>query len=256
MKKVLLFAAIAFSMVSCLDKGSFSQSYTADVTFEFSDLVYSKDFGEDSVYVCPNEDAQGFTYEPYPLIFGQKQVGGELKGGFAMSYLKGEKDGQLTKEPNVNDAFRVHAAAGAPGGVASALGSKTYAVFYDNPSEAMMPQYDIEFGYKDNGSCMPLACYVNNTTLVARKVREHFQDGDKLTLKAKGTKFDGSVSEVSIVLAEYTEAKDSVMYNWTVFDLSKLGTANFVDFEVESTNPQVPGYFCLDGYLAAISVMF
>ena len=75
-------------------------------------------------------------------------------------------------------------------------------------------------------------------------------------MKAKGTKFDGSVSEVSIVLAEYTEAKDSVMYNWTSFDLSKLGVVNFVDFEVESTNPQVPGYFCLDGYLASISVMF
>lgn len=249
MKKILFFAAIAFSMVSCLDKGSFSQSYTADVTFEFSDQVYTNDFGEDSVYVCPNEEAQGFTYMKYPLFFGQKQVGGELKGGFAMSYLKGEKDGKLEKEANFNDAFRVHAAAGA-------TGSKTYAVFYDNPSEAMMPQYDIEFGYKDNGSCMPLGCYVNNTTLVARKVREHFQDGDKLTLKAKGTKFDGSVSEVSIVLAEYTEAKDSVMYNWTSFDLSKLGVVNFVDFEVESTNPQVPGYFCLDGYLASISVMF
>ena len=249
MKKILFFAAIAFSMVSCLDKGSFSQSYTADVTFEFSDQVYTNDFGEDSVYVCPNEEAQGFTYMQFPLFFGQKQVGGELKGGFAMSYLKGEKDGKLEKEANLNDAFRVHAAAGA-------TGSKTYAVFYDNPSEAMMPQYDIEFGYKDNGSCMPFGCYVNNTTLVARKVREHFQDGDKLMLKAKGTKFDGSVSEVSIVLAEYTEAKDSVMYNWTSFDLSKLGVVNFVDFEVESTNPQVPGYFCLDGYLASISVMF
>ena len=249
MKKILFFAAIAFSMVSCLDKGSFSQSYTADVTFEFSDQVYTKEFGEDSVYVCPNEQDQGFTYMQYPLFFGQKQVGGELKGGFAMSYLKGEKDGKLEKEANLNDAFRVHAAAGA-------TGSKTYAVFYDNPSEAMMPQYDIEFGYKDNGSCMPFGCYVNNTTLVARKVREHFQDGDKLMLKAKGTKFDGSVSEVSIVLAEYTEAKDSVMYNWTSFDLSKLGVVNFVDFEVESTNPQVPGYFCLDGYLASISVMF
>lgn len=256
MKKILFFAAIAFSMVSCLDKGSFSQSYTADVTFEFSDLIYPKEFGDDSVYVCPNEQDLGFTYMQYPLFFGQKQVGGELKGGFAMSYLKGEKDGKLEKEANSNDAFRVHAAAGAPGGAASAFGSKTYAVFYDNPSESMMPKYDIEFGYKDNGSCAPLACYVNNTTLVARKVREHFQDGDKLTLKARGIKSDGSVSETSIVLAEYTEAKDSVMYNWTVFDLSKLGTVNFVDFEVESTNPQVPGYFCLDGYLAAISVMF
>ena len=249
MKKILFFAAIAISMVSCLNKGSFSQTYLADITFEYSDLVYKTEFGKDSVYVCPNEYDQGFIYADYPLFFGQRQVGGKLEGGFVMSYLKGEADGALEKEANANDAFRVHAAAGA-------TGSKTYAVFYDNPSEAMMPQYDIEFGYKDNGSCMPLGCYVNNTTLVARKVREHFQDGDKLTLKAKGTKFDGSIVEASIVLAEFTEAKDSVMYNWTTFDLSKLGAVDFVDFEVVSTNPQVPGYFCLDGYIASINVSY
>lgn len=249
MKKFLFLAVLAISVVSCLNKGSFSQSYTADITFEFSDLTYSKDFGKDSVYVCPNEADQGFVYGNFPLFFGQRQVGGKLEGGFVMSYLKGEKDGLLDKEANTNDTFRVHAAAGAGG-------SKTYAVFYDNPVETMMPQYDIEFGYKDNGSCSPLGCYVNNTTLVARKVKEHFQDGDKLTLKAKGTRFDGTLVETSILLAEYTEAKDSVMYNWTVFDLSKLGAVNFVDFEVVSTNPQVPGYFCLDGYVAAISISY
>lgn len=256
MKKFLFFAAVALSMVSCLTKGSYSQSYVADITFEWNPQVYSKEFNKDSVYVCKNEADMGFLYQQYPLFFGQKHVGGELQGGFVMSYLEGEKDGQLTKQPNANDTFRVHAVAGAPGGVASPLGSKTYAVFYDNPSESMMPQYDIEFGYKNNGSCSPLSCYVNNTTLVARKVREHFQDGDKLVLKAKGTKSDGSVSETSIVLAQYTESKDTVMYNWTVFDLSKLGAVDFVDFEVMSTNPEVPGYFCLDGYLASIYISY
>jgi hypothetical protein len=249
MKKFLFFAVVAISMVSCLNSGTFSQSYTADITFEFSDQVYSKEFGKDSVYVCPNEADMGFFYKQYPLSFGQKQVGGVLTGGFVMSYLKGEKNGLLEKEADSNDKFRVHAATGASN-------SKTYAVFYCNPSESMMPQHDIEFGYKDYGSCLPLGCYVNNTTLVARKVREHFQDGDKLTLKAKGTKFDGSTVETSIVLAEYTEAKDSVMYNWTVFDLSKLGAVNSVDFEVVSTNSNVPGYFCLDGYIASINIAY
>ena len=36
MKKFLFFIAVAFSVMSCLDGGAFSQSYTADVTFEFS----------------------------------------------------------------------------------------------------------------------------------------------------------------------------------------------------------------------------
>lgn len=242
-------------MVSCLDKGSFSQSYTTEITFEFSDQIYTREFGNDSVYVCKNEDDQGFTYMQTPVVFGQKQTLGNFDGGFVMSYLKGEANGILDKEPNDNDVFRVHAAAGAPA-YASAVLSKTYTVFYDNPVESMMPQHDIEFGYKGYGTCSPLACYVNNTTLVARKVREHFQDGDKLTLKARGTKFDGSISETSIVLAEYTQSKDSVMYNWTVFDLSKLGAVDYVDFEVTSTNPQVPGYFCLDGYIASINIAY
>ena len=120
----------------------------------------------------------------------------------------------------------------------------------------MRPKYDIEFAYKELGACAPLGCYVNNTTLVARKIKEHFKDGDKLILKAKGTLADGTITETSIVLAQYTEAKDSIMYNWTPFSLSSLGAVDYVDFEVHSTNPDVPGYFCLDGYLASLNIEY
>ena len=54
----------------------------------------------------------------------------------------------------------------------------------------------------------------------------------------------------------YAEAKDTVMYNWSVFDLSKLGDVDYIDFEVMSTNPDVPEYFCMDGFLAAIQVEY
>ena len=105
MKRILLFAAIALSMVSCLTKGSYSQSYTADITFEYQDQVYKNEFGKDSVYVCPKEEDQGFLYLQFPLFFGQRQAGGKLAGGFVMSYLTGEKDGLLEKEPSANDEF-------------------------------------------------------------------------------------------------------------------------------------------------------
>lgn len=248
MKKFLFFAVVALAMVSCLNKGAFSQSYTADVTFECSTHEYTH-FFKDSVYVMSNPGDLGFLYGQYPLFWGQIQKNGDFMGGFLMSYLKGEAQGKLDKEPSSNDAYRVHSPSGA-------LGSMTYVVFYDNPVESMMPKYDLEFGYKGLGTCMPLGCYVNNTTLVARKIKEHFKDGDKLVLKAKGTTSVGKVTEASIVLAEYTEAKDSVMYNWTPFQLSSLGAVDYVDFEVVSTNPEVPGYFCLDGYLASIKVEY
>ena len=245
MKKILFCVAVALTMISCLD-GTFTQSYTADVTFECSSDVYANSF-KDSLFVVP--EGEGFTYMSYPLVFMQKQLSGTYQGGFMMSYLKGEADGKLNKAPAENDAYRVHALMGASG-------SSTYAVYYENPVESMRPKHDIEFGYKGLGTCTPLGCYVNNTTLVARKIKEHFKDGDKLVLKAKGTSADGTIKETSIVLAEYTQAKDSVMYNWTPFTLSNLGAVDYVDFEVVSTNPDVPEYFCIDGYLASINIEY
>jgi hypothetical protein len=249
MKKILILFVAAFAAASCLSKGSYSQTYMADVTFEFSDHVYTNSF-KDSLYVLKaGETGDGFIYNQYPIFFGQKAFDGVFQGGFLMSYLKGEKYGALNNEPKENDAYRVNAPAGS-------LGSKTYAVFYNNPVESMMLPHDIEFGYKDAGAFSPLGCYVNNTTLVARKIKENFQDGDKLVLKATGTKHDGSTVSTSITLAEYTEAKDSVMYNWTAFPLSTLGAVDFIDFDLESTNPEVPEYFCLDGLLASIKIEY
>ena len=246
MKKILFFVAFALTMVSCLGGASFKQNYVADVTFEFSKSAYTNYF-KDSIYVAT--EGEGFTYMDYPLVFSQKQMAGSFQGGFLMSYLKGEPNGLWGKPESANDAYRVWSASGADN-------STTYAVYYENPVESMRPKYDVEFGYKGVGTCAPLGCYVNNTTLVARKIKEHFKDGDKLVLKAKGILSDGTIKETSIVLAEYTEAKDSIMYNWTPFGLSSLGSVDYVDFEVVSTNPDVPGYFCLDGYLASISIEY
>lgn len=248
MKKILILFFAAFAAISCMTDGAYSQSYTADVTFEYSELVYTTNF-KDSVYVMNEGQGQGFLYMQYPIFFSQRLKGPEFQGGFVMSYLKGEKDGALEKEAMDNDAYRVHAPAGA-------LGSKTYAVYYDNPLDSQINVHDIEFGYKEVGTFTQYGCYVNNTTLVARKIKEHFKEGDKLVLKAIGTKHDGSKVETSITLAEYTQTKDSVMYNWSVFDLKSLGAVDFVDFQVTSTNPDVPGYFCMDGYLSKIDIQY
>lgn len=248
MKKILILLSAAFAAASCFSKGSYSQTYMADVTFEFSDQVYANSF-KDSLYIMKEGEGEGFLYMQYPLFFSQKVLSGSFQGGFLMSYLKGEKDNLLERPAQENDAYRVHAASGA-------LGSKTYAVFYDNPDKTMMPLDDIEFAYKDMGIFSPYGCYVNNTTLVARKIKEHFVEGDKLVLKAKGIRHNGETVQTSITLAEYTGTKDTVMYNWSVFDLQPLGNVDFVDFEVESTNPAVPGYFCMDGFVGKIKVEY
>ena len=124
MKKILILFIAAFAAASCLNGGSFKQSYTADITFEFTNDVYSQAF-KDSIYVMSTTD-EAFYYGSYPVFFYQKQLNGTFHGGLLLSYLKGEANGELTKEEAANDAYRVHATTGA-------TGSKTYAVFYDNP---------------------------------------------------------------------------------------------------------------------------
>jgi hypothetical protein len=246
MKKILILCAFAVSAISCLTKGAFSQSYVADVTFDFTDKVYASSF-KDSLYVL--SDGSGFAYGQYPVIFTQKHLDGKFQGGFLMSCLKGEGNGKLEQEAKENDLYRVHSKSGADG-------TKGYVVFYNNPVESMMYPHDIEFGYKDAGAFTPYSCYVNNTTHVARMIKENFVDGDRLVLKATGHRHDGSTAVASIVLAEQTEAKDTVMYNWTKFDLSKLGPVDFIDFELNSTNPSVPAYFCMDGLLAGVQIEY
>ena len=246
MKKILMIILTALTAVACLDQGSFSQAYTADVTFEYSDNVYKESF-RDSVYVMSEGDA--FLCGQFPIFFSQKYKDGAVEGGFMLSCLKGGKNGEVTTEFKKNDEWRVNAPSGN-------LGSKTYVVFYDNPDELRMPKHDVEFGYKSSGYMTPSACYVNNTTLVARKINEFFKDGDKLTLKAIGVTPTGTTVETSITLAEFTAARDSIMYNWTQFPLSSLGSVDYVDFEVESTNPNVPGYFCMDNFIAGVQIEY
>lgn len=247
MKKTIVLVVAVISLVSCMKDGSFKQSYTLDVTFEYPDEVYAKEFNSDSVYVA--KQGVGFVWMNSPLLFAQKQNNGVFRGGFAMSYLKGKANGEVSEEEHKNDLYRVNAVSGS-------RASKTYAVFYDNPNDQEMHEHDIEFGLKEVGTCSMLGCYVNNTTHVARMIKEHFEENDKLVLKAIGHGPDGKKTETKIVMAEYTAAKDSIMYNWTPFDLSVLGAVEYVDFEVESTNPDVPGFVCVDGVLASINISY
>lgn len=248
MKRIILFFVMALCLASCM-KSNFKSEYELVVTFEYTgESVYKNEFSKDSVAVI-REDAMGFTWLDPTLVFGQKSVGNQFYGGFILSYLKGEKDGLLEKEPSANDRFRAYAPAGFDG-------SRTYVVFCDNPNTAMMPAEQMSFYYGTLGTCSMKGCYVNNTTLVARKIKEHFQKGDKLVLRAKGYLNDSPTGEASIVLAEYSEAKDSVMYTWTPFNLTPLGAIDKVEFNVESTNAGVPRYFCMDNMAASCAVEY
>lgn len=253
MKRLLVFILVVCAAVSCLGDAENYSSYTLDMTFE-DPAGGNIRFDPDSLSIINNEGYILWADPSVALLYKVKDS--KYLGGFRLSRLEGEADGKLTDPPTDKDAWRVNAVGGAKDRYVGTP-SRTYAVFYDNPEEGTMPEHDLEFGYKEIGTCTMTACYVNNTTEVARKVKEVFVDGDKLVLTANGYKMDGiKTGTAEIVLAEYSALKDTVMYNWTVFDLSKLGAVDFVDFNVTSTKPEVPGYVCIDGILANISISY
>lgn len=101
-----------------------------------------------------------------------------------------------------------------------------------------------------------LGFYVNNTAEVVEAVKQNFVDGDRLVLKATGYLNGTKTGEAEIELAEYTEQKDSIIVNWTPFDLDKLGKVQYVEFEMISTKDNIPTAFCMDDMVARISLEY
>lgn len=239
MKKifVLLFAAVMAA--SCLGDGtSSSHTYNLIVDFEYAENV----FEADSVAF---DDKQGLGIGYADLAFFHKLTADKktLVGGFAVSRLKG-KGSSLGR----ND-FRVNSGAGL-------AGSPTYAVFKYDPNAQNMPEHDVQFLNKQYGTCTMKGCYVNNTAEVVQAVRSVFEVGDRLTLKATGYLDGAKTGDAEISLADYSAQKDSVVVNWTAFDLSKLGTVEFVEFEIVSTKEDVPASFCMDNMISTIALKY
>lgn len=238
MKKFILFFFALVCAVACFDDASsFSESFTLDATFE-----YEENFGEDSLFFDTSL-AAGFGWQCLAFYHKCNADTTAVDGGFILSRLKGKGD-----NPE-NNRYRVNSGAGKSG-------SSTYSVFTYDQDASMMPKHDVKFTYLENGTCTMIGCYVNNTKEVADSVRSKFQIGDRLMLKATGYLRGAKTGEAQIALADYSAQKDSVMVNWTPFDLSKLGSVEYVEFEMESTREGVPTYFCLDDMIAAISLAF
>jgi hypothetical protein len=125
--------------------------------------------------------------------------------------------------------------------------NKTYAVFCQNMDPAGMPKRDVEFLSSQYGTCFPIQCWVNNSEAV---YEELVRNGGTLTLKATGY-LDKEITGT----AEIKLAADTVMYNWTKFNLAPLGSVDAVDFELQSSG-QIPMRFCMDEFSADIRIEY
>jgi hypothetical protein len=254
MKKTVIFITLILSLMSCLQGGGISRTYPVEATFEYQGLDYGAQFGEDSLYFNVSH-GYGFGWDYLTFRHKVDTVGKSFDGGMLLSYLKGSKFNptdslsmaQTDSAAFANDAFRQNSSL-------MFMGSKTYAVYYENPDALMMPDSDFEFMGKEIGTCQLGQCYVNNTRYVAYKASKHFVAGDRLTLQATGYHKGVKTGETSIALIDFSAQKDSIVSRWTPFDLSRLGIVDHVDFKVLSTKKEVPAYFCMDNFWASITI--
>lgn len=243
MKKIILFVCAVAMAVSCSLTGGSYQKYQIVTTFDYQNMGvnYTEAFGPDSVYY----DAVS-KYGPYwqDLLFNHK-IGdsNEFLGGFAVSYLAPSGMGEKKMDYVYND-FKV-AGPALPNNMLN-----TYAVYYQNSDATKMPANGVTFISSSLATCVLKYCYVNNTEAVYYAAKNNFTNGDKLTLTATGYLGGVVTGEESIVMAR----PDTVMYNWTKLDLSKLGSVDKIDFNLYSSNGSfgVPLTFCLDELVADV----
>lgn len=254
MKHFIFAVAVMLSMVSCFEDGGTTISDTLFTTFDYS--YVSDSFAKDSVYV------EGpFAWSNLLVFMNKVEMDGEkfkgFKGGFALSCLQGdvpvpEKDDTDAKsgegdagseEPTVINPFRAYAPKGT---------ENNYAVFFQTDD---MPEHDVIFNATNIGTCSMTGCYVNNTVEVVEYVRNNFENGNRITLKAVGSLGGVQTGTAEINLADFSDQKDSVVTNWTMFDLSKLGSVDAVDFEIISSK-DAPEVFCMDVMIAGVTLSY
>lgn len=252
MKKIILFVCVLALSVSCMklmNTGhTYQSSYTLNANFEYVSIDYVKEFGEDSLYF-DTVRCTGIGFKDFAFYHKINADTTDVLGGFMMSYLRTPED--LSQIDTLNKRWR---ALGDP-----KTKMNTYLVHRTSSVQSDMPAHDIEFLNTQYGTCVLESCKVTNTVEVADSIMSNFSIGDKLMLKAVGYAGGKKTGSAEFMLAERASKRDSIVANWTLFDLSALGAVEQVDFELEVLSNEdldIPKFFCLDEFTASISIAY
>ena len=248
MKRILFFLLAALSMTSCLETGSgMGQKYALVANFQYPGIA----FKSDSTFVNA-KDTVGFGYDVQNFYHKLDPSLTHLEGGFLLSCA------QMPKSGNTDRLMKTYRALNPAG----TFEDNIYTVYRQNPDKSLMPEHAVKFAPEmydivlKKKTCKIYGCYLTNTVEVAEYVKANFKTGDRLVVKATGYFNGNKTAETEIALADFTEKKDSIVSVWTPFELTKLGFVDYVDFEITSTDPNVPTYFCMDNMVAEIEVEY
>ena len=234
MKRLFLILFSVLLVSSCFDDGSgMSQSYTLTANFQYSNVK----FYPDSTFFNTTTP-EGFGYDV--LNFYHQLDPGKVRvdGGFLLSCLEMPLSGNTAELEN--NTYRCYLKD------QKKKFSNIYTVYYQSEEDAFMPAHDIQFPFISQGTCTLNGCFITNTVEVADYIRENFETGDRMTIKATGYNKGAKTGEAEFLLADFSAQKDSIVSKWTPFELEKLGSIEYVDFEVISTKEGAPTYFCMD----------
>ena len=233
MKRLFFIICSLFLISACLDDGSGSTtSYTNTADFQYSSISFS----QDSTFFNTTTP-EGYGYDVLNFYHRLDADKVRVEGGFILSCLEMPESGNTEGLANIYRCYLANAKDGS---------ENIYSVFSQNKDAALMPEHDIHFPYKANGSCILQGCFITNTVEVADYVKENFEVGDRITLKATGYLDGVKTGDASINLVDISALKDSIVSVWTPFELEKLGAIEYVDFEIISTKADAPAAFCLD----------
>jgi len=244
MKRLAFLFIISTLAVSCF-KNTVSES-TVNVVggFEYTSNDYSEMFGSDSTFF-PEYFLMGST-----MACNAKFENSIFVGGCGLSIGKDP----VISSSHTGSAYKVISSDGGVGG------SQTYMVYLYNPESSLMPVHALQNVLTTSGYCTMKGCYVNNTNLVANSVlfgngsQPAFKSGDWLKLTATGYLGTTETGSAEIYLADYTKTPSVLLTDWTAFDMTALGSVDYVDFSITSNVAGVPTYACFDNICFTVHI--
>ncbi|MDE6872736.1 MAG: DUF4465 domain-containing protein [Bacteroidales bacterium] len=253
MKKILGFVALAMFCASCFKGAYYEASFVGLGGFNY---VYSATEFPDSVLISPNGFSDAATYLSFSAKASENQDA--LYGGFAFSM---KRDSSLVINPeNKYPMLTVYTNPISPKSGSIVDG---FIVYYDSVQK---PEHAITYLEAANGTCAPNYFMVTNTQQVVKFFadRGYAQfagetgDGEEETDKSEYLKLKvtGYLAGNKTGSAEYVLASsDSVNVAWKTLSLSKLGSIDTIDLELETKEgSEVPKYVCIDNIVAQIYI--
>ena len=283
MKRIFYLIVSLFIVASCFGDGpSYQKSYTLNVTFEYPDSYYSTIFTPDSLWF-DKEAGAGIGYNDMAFFEKLNSSKTELLGGWMLSYqempsakkvVDDEEEEGSEEDPDVKPEVLVVDKTYRAYLDSTSTKRNTYVVFKET---ANMPDHDVQFMMAEYGTCVVESCTVTNTLEVAEAVAANFEKGEKLIVKASGfisqRDENGKIAKdangkpllkqtgtAQISLAEFSAQKDSIVSKWTTFDLTALGSVEYIDFEVlvetDKEGMVIPNNFCMDNLVSSINIEY